>query len=55
MPAEIPDGALLRGRNNFSIRVGPLFLSRRRFNLVVLISSNGGKFPLDLIEGPAWL
>ncbi len=43
---EFPGSRLSRGVNHFTIRVGPLFLSRRRFYLLILIYSNGGKTPL---------
>lgn len=43
---EFPSQGLSRGVNYFRVSIGPLFLSKGMFSLMVLISISGGKVPL---------
>jgi lipopolysaccharide transport system ATP-binding protein len=43
---EFPSQGLSRGVNYFRVSIGPLFLSKGTFSLMVLISISGGKVPL---------
>jgi hypothetical protein len=51
---RFPTSGLTKGLNRFSIRIGPLFLSRGRFSPHILITTQGGKTPLVMSRDQVW-
>lgn len=43
---EFPQTSLLKGGNFFRLSIGPLYLSKGTFTLIILISTSGGKVPI---------
>ncbi len=43
---SFPDGQLAKGYHRFRVVIGPLFLAKGQYSLMILISTFGGKLPL---------
>ncbi len=43
---SFPDGQLPKGSHRFRVVIGPLYLAKGQYSLMILISTSGGKLPL---------